>query len=63
MHRVKISIEELKRQLEKYKNSDKKDSETMIDLLRSIDKAEFLFKNYIYDILRNYPEILHRRII
>ena len=35
----------------------------MIDLLRSIDEAEFLFKNYIYDILRNYPEILHMRMI
>ena len=63
MHRVKISVEKLKRQLEKYKNSDKKDSEITINLLRQIDEAEFLFKNYIYDILRNYPEILHMRMI
>ena len=61
MYRVKIAIEKLNRALKQYENNKgENNNESMIELLKEIDNTEYVFHNYIYDILRNFPEIQHR---
>lgn len=64
MYRVNVAIEELSKKIEKYKQNKIKDknNESLIDLLKSIDNVECIFHNYIYDLLREFPEVLHRYV-
>lgn len=64
MHKIKVAVEELQKALKKYKDNKGKDknNKNMISLLRKIDSTEYTFHNCIHDLLREFPEILHRRI-
>jgi len=62
MHRVKFTVESIKKLLKKYDETKRQDNEVLIEIFRELDTAEYLFSNYLRDILRDYPEISCRRI-
>ena len=62
MHRVKFTVESIKKLLKKYDETKRQDNEILIEIFRELDAAEYLFSNYLHDILRDYPEISCRRI-
>ena len=62
MHRVKFTVESIKKLLKKYDETKRQDNEILIEIFRELDTAEYLFSNYLRDILRDHPEISCRRI-
>ena len=62
MHRVNSAIESIKKLLKKYDETKRQDNEVLIEIFRELDTAEYLFSNYLRDILRDHPEISCRRI-
>jgi len=62
MHRVKFTVESIKKLLKKYDETKRQDNEVLIEIFRELDTAEYLFSNYLRDILRDHPEISCRRI-